>query len=999
MKKFYSKPVRTLLLGAVGLMGMTALQAQDPVTITWNGSVSTDASIPENWTPVGGMDGNDIVVPHVGDYADPNAPNHPVVNRDSELFIRTLGVAASYYFEDPIVDAEGNPVVDENGEATFNIIEHPKGEITFAMPEGIQTRITGNSTYLGGRVTVSSGILSTNRNFYLENLDSELIIEGTGRGVFDSYFLFSKDGNAVSGGKIFLRDQGELYLSARIIDRWSSNPENSVLTIEDDAFIRLKGDHRGYLGTRLGTGQLTGGENFYPIFYYDMAEDMTYVYAKPQGTAYLHLTSRFAPRVERVIEGVAGAEVGIAMHTALEGAQQFVWKYGTQSGGPYDVTMSTSTESNLFSPTFATAGTYFMVCEVTLAGGEVVQSNEIEYLVAPDLILLDHLQMQYVRGGRAGATVTAVIKDGITAEPGEWKFATVSGGPYESFATAETALEYAPQFDTPGAYYVVYQAMIDGELATSPELIVNAQDEADAPLALVWTGADSDDFSHAYNWTPAAHPHNNNVIVTVDAPYWPVVYPGSGEITIKNGTELHYKAAVTEIVDEVETVLEEAVQATLIVRSGEGDVLYLDGRFEKVGAGKFVVESGTFSKIGTNGWLELRENHSRLIVKGTGVAVFDVMDAWDSGLLMLANSSGISAGGEVHVSENGKVLFRGGIARISGNKDAEFSRIKLTDNGQFIFMGDASKKVGAYMANNRFYSDEGFEPVSFFSASEDITPVYVRDMSEFSIEQGETLYLSVGEVSPAFGLINTGELADFEWKFNQDPLSEWTSFATPVTGASGVVSFDTPGTYFVAAEAGDGTRTNNFVKAVVFDFKVDFVEDAGSYTLSVVLPEGAKASGWFEQAPGETEYAVSDLGGAELSYTLEPFFMADGEHLITYQAILKDEADQDVNIMAVPVVVTISNGAITSVDAGVGTSIGDVKVLPLGVSPNPSEGTFTLTVDADSYVVEVIDFTGAVVQRQQFSGRSNTVTINNKGVFILRVVSADGVGVQRVVIN
>src|SRR5690554_6838933 len=108
MKKFYSKPVRTLLLGAVGLMGMTALQAQDPVTITWNGSVSTDASIPENWTPVGGMDGNDIVVPHVGNYADPNAPNHPVVSRDSELFIRTLGVAASYYFEEPIVDGEGN---------------------------------------------------------------------------------------------------------------------------------------------------------------------------------------------------------------------------------------------------------------------------------------------------------------------------------------------------------------------------------------------------------------------------------------------------------------------------------------------------------------------------------------------------------------------------------------------------------------------------------------------------------------------------------------------------------------------------------------------------------------------------------------------------------------------------------------------------------------------------------------------------------------------------
>ena len=187
---------------------------------------------------------------------------------------------------------------------------------------------------------------------------------------------------------------------------------------------------------------------------------------------------------------------------------------------------------------------------------------------------------------------------------------------------------------------------------------------------------------------------------------------------------------------------------------------------------------------------------------------------------------------------------------------------------------------------------------------------------------------------------------------------------------------------------------------VVFDFEVAVAEDGGVYSLSVVLPDGATANGWMVRDPESADFDYF-TNADDLSFEVQDwmFEAGDGEYLLTFEAILKDDEDQDVYVLATPAVVTIVDGKVASVDTGVGTSIGDVKVLPLGVSPNPSKGTFTLTVDADSYVVEVIDFTGAVVQRQQFSGRSNTVTINNKGVFILRVVSADGVGVQRVVIN
>lgn len=772
------------------------------------------------------------------------------------------------------------------------------------------------------------------------------------------------------------------------------------MTIQDNASIKIKGDHRGSLVTALDRAQLRGGAGFYPTIFYDMSEDFTYVHPKVEGEPYLYVSDRLAPRVERAVEGLPGAEMAIEMHTALEGAQQFVWKYGTQAGGPYDNTLATVTDANVLSPVFDTPGSYFMVCEVTLAGGEVVTSNEIEYIVAPSIILLDHLQMQYVRGDRVGAAVTAIIKDGMTAQPGEWKFATVSGGPYESFSTPETAMSYAPHFETPGTYYVVYEAVVDGETAMSPELVVSAQAEGDPALALVWTGADSDDFSHAYNWDPAAHPHNNNVIVPVDAPNWPVMYPGAGEVTIKNGSQLHYKAAVTEIIDEVETVVEEAVQAELIVRAGEGDILYIDGRMGGFSPGKLIIESGTMSKIGSNGWLEMQQNQGRLIVKGTGVALFDIVDSWGGGLLMLANNSSVSSGGEVHVSENGKVLFRGGFARISSNKDAEFSRVKLSGNGQFIFMDDFYDNVNTYVANNRFITDDGFAVDYFYSPSENTTPVYVRDLNAMSIDQEAALYLPVGTNSDALGLINVGGLSDFEWKYNQDPLSDWLSFGTPVTGETGIVSFSEPGTFYVAAVAGDGTRSANFVKVIVFEFEVGVTEEAGVYTLSVVLPEGAEANGWRVNGPADEAYKTYDYGIGSLTYTIEDWhFEGDGEYLISFAGIMKDDNDQDVNILAVPAKVTITDGTVASVEGGVVTSVDDVKVLPVGAFPNPSKGSFTLNVDADQYVVEVIDFTGAVVDRMQLTGSSNTVTINNKGIYILRVISADGVGVERVVVK
>lgn len=56
----------------------------------------------------------------------------------------------------------------------------------------------------------------------------------------------------------------------------------------------------------------------------------------------------------------------------------------------------------------------------------------------------------------------------------EWKFATVSGGPYSSFAPVQTGTTYTPNFASAGTYYVVCQSVISGITVTSNEVIITA---------------------------------------------------------------------------------------------------------------------------------------------------------------------------------------------------------------------------------------------------------------------------------------------------------------------------------------------------------------------------------------------------------------------------------------------------------------------------------------------------------------------------------------------
>lgn len=119
---------------------------------------------------------------------------------------------------------------------------------------------------------------------------------------------------------------------------------------------------------------------------------------------------------------------------------------GTASGTNYKIRVWASSIGAIYS-TFATD------ISITYIGNSVSPS-------APQNLILS----------TNGTTLT--VNESVTATSREWKFATTSGGPYSSFAPAETGTTYTPNFSTIGTYYVVCESQIMGQTYISNEVEV-----------------------------------------------------------------------------------------------------------------------------------------------------------------------------------------------------------------------------------------------------------------------------------------------------------------------------------------------------------------------------------------------------------------------------------------------------------------------------------------------------------------------------------------------
>lgn len=180
----------------------------------------------------------------------------------------------------------------------------------------------------------------------------------------------------------------------------------------------------------------------------------------------INVNASIAPgATQNIAANTAGNQLTL---TASAGSTAQVWKYATTSGGPY-TGFTPSETGTTYTPQFASAGTYYVVSEVTYPGSVIATSNEVQVNVVSNSIAPTTSQSLLVGVNGTQLTVTETP----AGSSREWLYATTSGGPYTSFTPAETGNTYTPVFASAGTYYLVARSIISGVTVTSNEVVVS----------------------------------------------------------------------------------------------------------------------------------------------------------------------------------------------------------------------------------------------------------------------------------------------------------------------------------------------------------------------------------------------------------------------------------------------------------------------------------------------------------------------------------------------
>jgi hypothetical protein len=971
MKNLYLEKMKTLGLAAVLLLSASAVFGQ--VDVNWKGTSTDDADDLNNWQQLTNMAGNNVVVGHVGTYADPANPKHPVTRSDAATSIVKFSVAGPT----AVTTTETDPVTGEP-----IVITYPTGKFTVDKPIGVAFSVNpaNNSqsyTYLGGHLIVKSGTFAynTGRNFYLENPNSRIIVENNGV-VTTGLLLMGRNSGTLTGGQVELKGNG--LLGCTNIDRFVPDVTQSLITISDNAKLRVNNDKRDYLKNRIfTTGQIRGGEGFVAYVYYDNVPNQTFVVAKSAAVPFIYTTDHMVmAATERLKANEPGIEIAILPNPAiLTNAQSIVWKYGTSVDGPFDVIMDGMVTEKI-NPVFPSLGTYYLVCEVTKENGDKVVSSPRQYIISTDKVTLSPAAKQYLRMGQSTGVI-AVVETG-TATAREWKYTTTPGENYMSFEPAQTGTTLKTSFDAIGNYYVICESVVDGTPLRSKELEILVQKRSDGALNITWTGVVDDKWENMYNWNPYAYPDKNNAIVPVAGiTNWPVFR--SGVDTIYAGSSVAAGAKLYVRGNSIEDTLK-----------WRGDTYGL--------VGELIVEAGVFAKEDV-GLLRMTANTSTLRVSGTGVAIFHNWNGTYSNLSLANNDNNNTAttGGQLYVSGNGKLIITlpGVIHRITTNADLAITKMYISENGSFDHFGDQLNLVNGYFLNNRYVLPEGSGFTAVYDPVTNYTYVRSRDLAGFGITQTKSEHLSVDQLSAELTLDNASGLTGFEWLYGTSPFGPWQSFSTPVVGETAKVSFATAGTYFVICKAADGTLSNNVLRVVAYELPVIVSVVDGAQVLTVTLPAGATGVEWKNRLEGIEEYASITPPVTATSYTpLIEEFEVEGTYEAIYEATVKNDDGQPVVIHSKPISMVVSAEGIDVIT----TRVQGVKVEKLAIYPNPSTGTFNITASQGGRV-EVLDLKGAVIMSKTVVAGAQPITVSAKGVYLVKVIDGAQVKIGRVVVK
>jgi hypothetical protein len=522
--------ITAFIAGAVIFTGQN-LFAQ--TTIEWNGTISSDALTPDNWTPSGNLEGN------------------------------ILSIDSAYKFTN-------NPVISGATDITVNnMLLKPTSSLTINMTN--TENFVYNSTEtpdLFGTINIENGTLRIRR---CEIDDSNSIVNVMSGGILqtEKYLFFGGNSSPTFGGFLNISGTGIVrHTNTALPGRFPSDSTKGIVTITDEGMMDIRGDWSADAAALVARGQITSTTDRDIVIKYNAEIGRTTIYSRDKMAFLVEPES-----AQKLVANTSGEVLRVVKNDGHASMVSFQWKYGTVSGGPYDQVVADQTGDTIV-PSFATPGNYYLVC-VGNNGTTDVTSNEVFFLISSDKVQVTPAEKQKLKLTQQGYMLT--VTETETADSREWKYTTTSGSAYQSFASPVTGTELTPEFDATGTYYIICQSTIGGQPLNSTEVEIEVVDTNDV-FDITWLGEYSENTSDMRNWFPIAHIHKNNLVILGDTPNDPVLST-AGNDTI-NGFSNNIAAGAVFTIEKAATDTlyksgDQYLAGELIVNSG---VFVIDGR-------------------------------------------------------------------------------------------------------------------------------------------------------------------------------------------------------------------------------------------------------------------------------------------------------------------------------------------------------------------------------------------------------------------------------------
>ncbi|MDA3853586.1 MAG: T9SS type A sorting domain-containing protein, partial [Bacteroidales bacterium] len=634
-------------------------------------------------------------------------------------------------------------------------------------------------------------------------------------------------------------------------------------------------------------------------------------------------------------------------------------------------------------------------------------------------------------------TVSAVENRAFeTLTDKEWKYATTSGGPYMSFAVAQTddALIDA-SFTDAGVYYVILEATNGSTTKVSNELNISVSSEMVSlkPIAqqtlrqgqmggMITVTEDETAESREWKWSETSGSDYQAFASPVTATEYTPDFDSLGIYyviceSVVGGTSYKSPEVTIKVVElsfPTQDLYWTGLYGTDAGDNRNYDPMMLPFANQIIISKDFVNNPPVLSTPGTESISKIYcEDSAEIIVRKantdtlfvgnsgvyqagkiiveSGIVVMNKgygrLDTDNAGIVVKGNGQFIHdfAGGFI-IGKNGTPI--GGSITIQDDAylyvhhfwrfatDTAHSVITISENALLEMAGDITADVATWKAKNQIRAKEGFTIKYAYDASTDMTKVVAKSDIAFNVASAEAQFTGVGILGDEITTINDANVSAKEWKYATSSNGEYMSFDPAQTAATFAPMFADTGIYYVVCEGMEGTEKVVTDEVVITAVSVE-VAPAADQQIEA-LTTFATLSFTTSMTPDRQEWKISTTSGS--GYASFPV----SAKTKTCSAMMMTDGVYYVVVECYYGETTVVSNEVKIV-VGESAAINSSSVKTFNIYPNPSQGRFFITTSEVGQIsVKIYDITGkSVLSNSNVSNEG--VELNKAGLYYIEV--------------